>query len=403
MGNSQPTNAPPSKQEKVKKTLATMCEAVANALLECATMEDEWEQEDNIKAAAREILKICEKQVTHSAKELVEAIRQQNRMKTLMASAVGSQGASATMLKLKADLMFLELLKVAIDQKMGETGSSASSRSESGSSTHNSTAISHPWTRKDVLGKGAFGTVYSAVDNNGLKFAVKEVPRDGVQESCLRNEVKLLGKLSHKNVVKLYGCAGDKEKFFMYMELMQGSVKDKIEKSGMPIPESIAKKYTKDLLQGLIYLHQKDVIHRDIKCANLLLDVQGTVKLADMGISKIHKHETAFTTADDTAGTVPWMSPEVLSGHEGGERSDVWSVGCTVFEMVKGAAPFQEELPPVLLAIILPRMILGFGHQKLVSDQTDFGPTLQNFLLRIFVKMDDRPFAEQIADHPWAR
>ncbi|XP_039250597.2 mitogen-activated protein kinase kinase kinase 3-like [Styela clava] len=392
MGNKASTTASPSKQEAAKKALATMCEAVADAVLVCAQLEDEWAEENNIKSAAREVLKICEKQVTGSATELIKAIRAK-KMEQMMTKGQGQ--AEAFRRKLQADLLFLELLKVAIDQQSGEGSSRSGSQS--------GTTISHPWSRKDDLGKGAFGTVYAAVDKNGLKFAVKEVPKAGVQESCLRDEVKLLGKLSHKNVVKLYGCAGDKEKFYMYMELMQGSVKDKMEKSGKPIPQNFAKKYTKDLLQGLIYLHKSDVIHRDIKCANLLLDVNETVKLADMGISKIHDHATMIRSADDTAGTLPWMSPEVLSGQEGGKRSDVWSVGCTVFEMVKAAAPFQEELPPILFAIILPKMILGLGHRKLVSDQDDFGPALQSFLLKIFVKMNDRPFAEQIADHPWVR
>nr|XP_039250958.1 mitogen-activated protein kinase kinase kinase 3-like [Styela clava] len=252
-----------------------------------------------------------------------------------------------------------------------------------------------------MLGRGAFGAVYGAVDKNGFEFAVKEVPKDGVEEKSLREEVKVLGKLSHTNIVQFYGCAGDNQKIYMYMEIMQGSIKDIIDNSGKTIPQGQARKYTKDLVQGLVYLHQNGVVHNDIKCANVLLDYNGIAKLADMGVSKKHDQETLISYTDEQVGTIAWMSPEVSEGRDSGKRSDVWSMGCTVYEMLKGKPPFVDQLPAILVYTVLPQLIKALEHRKLVGRQEDFSISIKRFLLRIFVRMEDRPLSENIAKDEW--
>lgn len=261
--------------------------------------------------------------------------------------------------------------------------------------------IVHPWERKKLLGEGAFGKVYHAVDKAGFEFAVKEVNKSGVEEKCLREEISCLLRLAHGNIVRCYGCAEGKEKIFMYMELMQGSIRDVMNKTEKPLSIAHAQKYTIDLLQGLVYLHKKGIIHRDIKCGNLLLNAQDTVKLADMGISKKHNEETMVDADEEKAGTWFWMSPEVLTGKMGGRRSDVWSVGCTVYEMIRFKPPFASGMLAPLFAMMLPLHALNMEHRALVGKDKELGGDIQDFLLKIFVPIEDRPFAEDVAKHPW--
>jgi serine/threonine protein kinase len=117
-----------------------------------------------------------------------------------------------------------------------------------------------------------------------------------------------------------------------------------MEKNG-PIPEKIIKKYSKQLLEGLHYLHEKNVIHKDLKGANLLVDADGTVKLADFGCST--EIEKTLTKVKDIAsnplkGSIPWMAPEVVTEVGYGRRSDIWSFGCTILEMATGKIPWSH-------------------------------------------------------------
>ncbi|XP_039251423.2 uncharacterized protein LOC120328914 [Styela clava] len=384
------------KYEAAKTAVANMCEAVAKAVLEVSKLQS-LDNDEAVRAATKKMTKIAGQQAQKTCYSIMKQVRLSKLKKVIDSPSSSTSGTEEEKMKLakklKAEILFMELIEVAMK---GRPGAGNSPEKEPPK-----IVIAHPWKQKQLLGRGGFGAVYCAVDQNGLEFAVKEVPRAGIEEQCLRDEVKFMGKLTHKNIVKFYGCSGNKEKIYMYMELMQGSISDVMEKTNSLTPEVKAKQYTRDILCGLVYLHEHGVIHRDIKCGNVLLDAEGTAKLADMGLSKVHDQETLIQQADSKAGSICYMSPEVMRGNVGGKRSDIWSVGCTVYEMVKGYPPFLRELSPLLIVFLLPGKIIAIEHKGLVNRDNSLPEGLKKFLQRIFVKMEDRPLADDMAKDPW--
>jgi serine/threonine protein kinase len=144
---------------------------------------------------------------------------------------------------------------------------------------------------------------------------------------------------------------------FLYLEYISGgSIKYVLDKYG-PLNENLIKIFLKQILDGLEYLHSKRIVHRDIKSANILLDVKGNIKLFDFGCSgqyienslnfEINQIESnniynSEEFLDSLKGTLPWMAPEVVCQKKYGKKADVWSLGCTVLEMVTGKPPWGK-------------------------------------------------------------
>nr|XP_011458764.1 PREDICTED: mitogen-activated protein kinase kinase kinase 1-like isoform X8 [Fragaria vesca subsp. vesca] len=183
------------------------------------------------------------------------------------------------------------------------------------------------WTKGRLLGRGSFGSVYQAYSSrDGFVFAAKEVSlldqespgRSRVYQ--LQQEIEFLSWLEHKNIIQYYGS---------------------FEGSNLSYPR--VSKYTKEILLGLNYLHGHNVVHRDIKCANILVDAYGSAKLADFGLAKI---TTKMNELQSLQGTAFWMAPEVLSAkmkNQGyGSPADIWSLGCTVLEMLTSFRHFSR-------------------------------------------------------------
>ena len=155
----------------------------------------------------------------------------------------------------------------------------------------------------DVLGKGGFATVYRALDlTSGKTVAIKEIERNIISPEQLPkilNEAELLKSLSHDNIIKFLDCIESKKHIHFAIEYVEGgSLYHTVKKFGT-FPESLLSIYVRQVLQGLDYLHQKGVLHRDIKGANLLLDKTGRVKLADFGTctyASLNKNITVIGT-----------------------------------------------------------------------------------------------------------
>nr|CAD1826605.1 unnamed protein product [Ananas comosus var. bracteatus] len=163
----------------------------------------------------------------------------------------------------------------------------------------------------------------------------------------LEEEVKLLKNLSHPNIVRYLGTAREEETLNILLEFVPGgSISSLLGKFGS-FPEAVIRMYTKQLLQGLEYLHRNGIIHRDIKGANILVDNKGCIKLADFGASKQVAKLATMTAAKSMKGTPYWMAPEVIvqSGHS--FSADIWSVGCTVIEMATGKPPWSQQYQEV--------------------------------------------------------
>ncbi|SCU83012.1 LANO_0B08108g1_1 [Lachancea nothofagi CBS 11611] len=196
----------------------------------------------------------------------------------------------------------------------------------------------HHYALKQVVGKGAYGIVYRAINRQtGKQVAIKVIEYDEEEELNEHMlEIDLLKNLRHENIVKYHGFIQKSHQLFILLEYCsQGSLRDLIKRG--PVDENECKTYIKQTLHGLRYLHEQGVIHRDIKAANLLLDDQNVVKLADFGVST-RVNSMAMTYA----GSPNWMAPEVMIGQGASTVSDVWSLGATVVEILTGNPPFHN-------------------------------------------------------------
>ena len=205
------------------------------------------------------------------------------------------------------------------------------------------------WKRGALIGEGTFGKVYKGMnERTGELLAVKQLSLiDGSQEDVegLQKEISVMWHLDHANIVRYLGTARSERYLFIVIEFVSGgSIANMLQQFG-PFIEKLIRRFTLHILSGVQYLHEKCIIHRDIKGANVLVTNNGMAKLADFGCSKqLAGMCTASMEESMRAirGSVPWMAPEVIkqSGH--GRSSDMWSVGATVIEMGTGKPPWPE-------------------------------------------------------------
>ncbi|KAL0321988.1 UNVERIFIED_CONTAM: Mitogen-activated protein kinase kinase kinase [Sesamum calycinum] len=214
--------------------------------------------------------------------------------------------------------------------------------------------VKSQWQKGKLIGRGTFGSVYVASNREtGALCAMKEVeilPDDSKSAECMRQleqEIKVLSHLKHPNIVQYYGSEIVGDKFYIYLEYVHpGSISKFINDHCGAITESVVRNFTRHILSGLAYLHSKKTIHRDIKGANLLVDAYGVVKLADFGMAK---HLNGQTANLSLKGSPYWMAPELLQSAMQTDGNcdialavDIWSLGCTIIEMMNGKPPWSE-------------------------------------------------------------
>ncbi|XP_047268510.1 MAP3K epsilon protein kinase 1 isoform X2 [Capsicum annuum] len=250
----------------------------------------------------------------------------------------------------------------------------------------------------DEIGKGAYGRVYKGLDlENGDFVAIKQVSLENIAQEDLNiimQEIDLLKNLNHKNIVKYLGSLKTKTHLFIILEYVEnGSLANIVKPNKFgPFPESLVAVYISQVLEGLVYLHEQGVIHRDIKGANILTTKEGLVKLADFGVA------TKLTEADvnthSVVGTPYWMAPEVIEMSGVCAASDIWSVGCTVIELLTCVPPYYDLQPmPALFRIVQD------DHPPIPDSLT---PAITDFLRQCFKKdARQRPDAKTLLSHPW--
>ncbi|XP_060733216.1 mitogen-activated protein kinase kinase kinase 19 [Tachysurus vachellii] len=209
------------------------------------------------------------------------------------------------------------------------------------------------WTKGDILGRGAYGTVYCGLTSQGQLIAVKQVTLDVSNSETaekeyerLEREVDLLKNLHHQNIVGFLGTALSGNVISILMEYIPGgSILNVLNRFG-PLPEKVFALYTCQILEGVAYLHDNRIIHRDLKGNNIMLMPSGVIKLIDFGcarrLNRLSRSGSRSDFLKSVHGTPYWMAPEVINETGHGKKSDIWSIGCTVFEMATGKPPLAH-------------------------------------------------------------
>ncbi|KAL5727402.1 mitogen-activated protein kinase kinase kinase [Ranunculus cassubicifolius] len=210
----------------------------------------------------------------------------------------------------------------------------------------NPTSPGSRWKKGRLLGRGTFGHVYVGFNSeSGEMCAMKEVtlfddPKSRESAKQLGQEIILLSRLRHPNIVQYYGTETVDDKLYIYLEYVSGGSIYKLLQDYGQFGELAIRSYTHQILSGLAYLHAKNTVHRDIKGANILVDPNGRVKLADFGMAK---HITGQSCPLSFKGSPYWMAPEVIKNSNGANLAvDIWSLGCTVLEMATTKPPWSQ-------------------------------------------------------------
>ena len=212
------------------------------------------------------------------------------------------------------------------------------------------------WVKGQLIGKGTFGRVFLGMNTTtGELLAVKQVdvkPRntdkdkDRVKElvKALDGEIDTMQHLDHMNIVQYLGCERKETSISIFLEYISGgSIGSCLRKHGK-FEEPLVSSLTRQTLGGLAYLHQEGILHRDLKADNILLDLDGTCKISDFGISKKTDDIYGNDATNSMQGSVFWMAPEVIrSGHGYSAKVDIWSLGCVVLEMFAGTRPWVND------------------------------------------------------------
>jgi serine/threonine-protein kinase len=201
----------------------------------------------------------------------------------------------------------------------------------------------------EELGKGGMGKVYKVFDTEikekvALKLLKPEIAVDKETIERFRNELKFARKIRHKNVCQMFDLAKEEGSYYITMEYVHGEdLKRLIRKMGQ-LSAGQAISIAKQVSEGLSEAHQLGVVHRDLKPQNIMVDEEGNARIMDFGIARSIKGK-GITGAGVMIGTPEYMSPEQVEGKEVDQRSDIYSLGVILYEMVTGRVPFEGDTP----------------------------------------------------------
>jgi len=206
------------------------------------------------------------------------------------------------------------------------------------------------------LGEGGMGVVYKAEDTKldrevAIKFLPRQISASQEERERFKIEAKAAAALNHTNIATVYNIEDADDETFIVMEYIKGQeLKEKIDAGPLPIDDTL--NIAIQIAKGLQAAHTKEVIHRDIKSANIMLTAEADVKIMDFGLAK-RGGQTKLTKEGTTLGTVAYMSPEQTSGDDVDQRSDLFSVGVLIYEMLSGQLPFKGDYDQAVTYSIL--------------------------------------------------
>ncbi|CZT46303.1 probable MAPKK kinase [Rhynchosporium secalis] len=270
------------------------------------------------------------------------------------------------------------------------------------------------WMKGALIGQGSFGSVYLALHAvTGELLAVKQVeaPSPGANTAsdsrkktmidALKREISLLRDLQHPNIVQYLGASSSAEHLNIFLEYVPGGSVQSMLNSYGALREPLIRNFVRQIVTGLAYLHGREIIHRDIKGANILVDNKGGIKISDFGISKKIEASNILGGAGSNKnrpslqGSVFWMAPEVVKQTSYTRKADIWSLGCLVVEMMTGNHPFPDcsQL----------QAIFKIGGAKISPTIPDHASEEAQIFLKSAFEVDHtkRPSAEELLFSPF--
>ncbi|CAE6534159.1 unnamed protein product [Rhizoctonia solani] len=265
------------------------------------------------------------------------------------------------------------------------------------------------WIKGALIGSGSFGSVYLGMDAvQGLLMAVKQVElptgsstneeRKKSMLTALEREIELLKQLQHENIVQYLDSSIDTHHLNIFLEYVPGGSVATLLRNYGAFEEPLARNWVRQILQGLNYLHEREIIHRDIKGGNILVDNKGGIKISDFGISKKVEDNLLGSRIHRPSlqGSVFWMAPEVVKQTSYTYKADIWSVGCLVVEMLTGQHPWAQ--------LSQMQAIFKIGSLARPTIPPDISPEAEDFLNKTFeLDYNIRPTAAELLNHPWVR
>ena len=208
----------------------------------------------------------------------------------------------------------------------------------------------------EKLGEGGMGVVYKAEDTKlqrvvALKFLPENLTRDAEAKARLIQEARAAAALNHPNICTIYEIDESEGQVFLALEFIEGeTLKKKVNSDQLSVTSVI--EYALQIASGLQAAHERGVVHRDIKSANVMLTTKGQIKIMDFGLAKL-AGSSLLTKEKSTMGTVAYMSPEQARGRKVDPRTDLWSFGVVLYEMLTGQLPFQSDHEQVMIYAII--------------------------------------------------
>ena len=199
----------------------------------------------------------------------------------------------------------------------------------------------------ELIGQGGMANVYKATDVLDNRIVAVKILKREFSESDeflrrFRNESKAIAVLSHPNIVKIYDMGFSEKLQYIVMEYIDGITLKEYIDSERVLNWKDAVHFIIQILRALQHAHNRGIVHRDIKPQNIMLLTDGTIKVMDFGIAKFAREES-MTATDQAIGTVHYISPEQARGGYSDEKSDIYSLGVTMYEMLSGKVPFEGD------------------------------------------------------------